>query len=239
MRLGNGKLISKAKKPAPNPLAFLPRFFAQPRLIAGWSFAVIRACGWWVYIVYLPIFAIQNGLSDHVGGVALSISNGMLFLTPVMLRWMQNRSVRYAVRTGFFVSASAFTLAGLVSVFPWGTVAILMSGSCFLILLDLSGGLPFLMAVKPSERTEMSAVYSSFRDVAGTISPGIASLVLLAAPVAGIFTAIGVALFGAWTVAGTLHPRLGAKRNVSQLQAAGANERIVKNPAGGATDVAA
>ena len=30
-----------------NPLAFLDRFFRQPRLIAGWLFAVIRSCGWW------------------------------------------------------------------------------------------------------------------------------------------------------------------------------------------------
>ena len=31
--------------------------------------------------------------------------------------------------------------------------------------------MPFLMAVKPSERTEMSAVYSSFRDVSGILTP--------------------------------------------------------------------
>jgi MFS transporter, ACDE family, multidrug resistance protein len=33
------------------------------------------------------------------------------------------------------------------------------------------------MAVKPSERTEMAAVYSSFRDVSGILTPG-AGLVL-------------------------------------------------------------
>lgn len=38
----------------------------------------------------------------------------------------------------------------------------LVTGSLFLVLLDICGGLPFLMSVKPSQRTEMSAVYSSF-----------------------------------------------------------------------------
>ena len=44
LRLGNGKLITRARRPAPNPLAWMPRFFAQPRLVAGWIFAVIDLC---------------------------------------------------------------------------------------------------------------------------------------------------------------------------------------------------
>lgn len=234
MRLGNGKLITRARKPAPNPLAFLPRFFAQPRLIAGWMFAVIRACGWWVYIVYLPIFAIQNGLGEQIGGVALSISNGMLFTTPIMLRWMLRHSVRYAVRIGFVSSGCLFVLAAMSAAIPWQTVALLMVGSAFLILLDLSGGLPFLMAVKPSERTEMSAVYSSYRDVAGTVSPGVAWLVLLGAPVSGIFATIGAALLGAWAIAGNLHPRLGTKRNAKEA-ASGKSAGAEINPPPGPT----
>jgi MFS transporter, ACDE family, multidrug resistance protein len=68
--------------PRPNPLAYLGRFFRQPRLIAGWLFAVMRSCGWWVYVVYLPIFCIEAGLGDKVGGIALSLSNALLFTTP-------------------------------------------------------------------------------------------------------------------------------------------------------------
>ena len=74
------------------------------------------------------------------------------------------------------------------------------------------GGLPFLMSVKPSERTEMSAVYSSFRDVSGILTPGAAWLVLFFAPLPGIFVAAGIGLLAAWAVAGQLHPRLGAQR---------------------------
>ena len=80
------------------------------------------------------------------------------------------------------------------------------------MLLDVVGGLPFLMAVKPSERTEMSAVYSSFRDVSGILPPGAAWLVLLVAPLPGVFAAAGVGLISAFAVAGRLHPRLGNLR---------------------------
>jgi ACDE family multidrug resistance protein len=209
MRLGNGKLIARARGPAPSPLAYLGRFFAQPRLIAGWLFAVLRSCGWWVYVVYLPIFAVESGLSDKVGGAALSLTNALLFTTPLMLRWMQRRTVRATVRTGFLVSGLAFTLAAMASPFPWTAVLLLMSGAAFLILLDIAGGLPFLMAVKPSERTEMSAVYSSFRDVSGILTPGAAWLVLLVAPLSGIFMVVGSGLLGMWALAGRLHPQLG------------------------------
>lgn len=212
MRLGNGRLITKSKRPPANPLAFLPRFFRQPRLVAGWLFAVIRSCGWWVYVVYMPIFAIENGLGEQLGGITLSLSNALLLITPFMLRWMQRRSIRHAVRLGFLMSGLLFMLAGLVSDFAWVSVICLLAGSFFLILLDVSAGLPFLLAVKPSERTEMSAIYASFRDVSGIVTPGGAWLVLLVAPLPGVFIAGGISLIGAWVLSRRLHPRLGHAR---------------------------
>ena len=212
MRLGNGRLITKSRRPPTNPFAYFGRFFAQPRLVTGWIFAVVRSCGWWVYVVYLPIFAVQNGMGDQLGGIALSISNASLFFTPLMLRFMQRRSVRAAIRTGFLVSGVLFVLAGLVAGMPALVVVLLMTGSIFLILLDVSAGLPFLLAVKPSERTEMSAIYSSFRDVSGIVTPGAAWLVLLVAPLSGVFAAGGAGLLATWVLAGKLHPRLGRAR---------------------------
>ena len=212
MRLGNGKLIAKARGTAKNPLAFLPRFFAQPRLVSGYMFAMIRSCGWWIYVVYLPIFAIQNDLGEQLGGMLLSCTNAMLFGAPLILRWVQGRSLRAAVRIGFAACGSCFVIAGAIAGWPIASVAALVLGSIWLIVLDICAGLPFLMAVKPSERTEMSAIYSSYRDVSGIVTPGVASLILLVTPVAGVFAAGGCALFGAWAIAARLHPRLGKPR---------------------------
>ena len=212
MRLGNGKQITRAKGPAVNPLAYLSRFFSQPRLIAGWSFAVLRSCGWWVYVVYLPIFCIEAGLGDKVGGMALSITNALLFAAPALNRLARRMSVRRSVRFAFGICGGLFCLAALLSWMPWASVALVMTASVFLVMLDVVGGLPFLMSVKPSERTEMSAVYSSFRDVSGILTPGAAWLVLFVAPLPGIFLAAGLGLVGAWAAAGRLHPRLGTLR---------------------------
>ncbi|GGL53252.1 MFS transporter [Wenxinia marina] len=212
MRLGNGRLITRARRPVTNPLAYLGRFLRQPRLVAGWLFAVIRSCGWWVYVVYLPIFAVESGLGDQLGGRLLSVTNAGLFLAPLMMRWIQAHSVRHGVRTGFLTAALLFLGAGLAGGLPWVAVALLFVASFFLILLDICGGLPFLMAVKPSERTEMSAIYSSYRDVSGIATPGAAWAILLLVPVPGVFVAAGAACLIAWGIAERLHPRLGARR---------------------------
>ena len=215
LRLGNGRQITRARAPTPNPLAYLGRFAAQPRLIAGWFFAVMRSCGWWVYIVYLPIFCIEAGLGDRIGAVALSLSNGLLFVTPLMLRRVRRVGVRRSVRLGFGVAASLFMLGFLMSGWPLLTVGCIMVGSVALVLLDVCGGLPFLMAVRPAERTEMVAVYATFRDASGIATPAVSSVILLVAPVSAVFAACGIGLAVGYMVAGRLHPRLGLPRTVA------------------------
>jgi MFS transporter, ACDE family, multidrug resistance protein len=212
LRLGNGKTITRAKRPALNPLGYLGPFFRQPRLVAGWMFAVMRSCGWWVYVVYLPIFCIEAGLGNKVGGVALSMTNALLFAAPFVSRIARRASVRRTVRVAFAGGAALFGVATVLSPLPWLSVGAIMCASGFLITLDVVGGLPFMMAVKPSQRTEMAAVYASFRDVSGIVTPGMAYLVLLVAPLPGIFAAAGAGFAIMYLIAGRLHPRLGVER---------------------------
>jgi ACDE family multidrug resistance protein len=212
LRLGNGKQIARARGPAVNPLGYLARFFRQPRLIAGWFFAVMRSCGWWVYVVYLPIYCVEAGLGDMVGSIALSLSNAFLFVAPQINRYARGLTVRRSVRVAFAACGTLMLAAALLSLLPWVTVALVFGSSFFLVMLDVVGGLPFLMSVKPSERTEMSAVYSSFRDVSGILTPGAAWLVLVFLPLPGIFAASAAGLWASWVVAGRLHPRLGTAR---------------------------
>ncbi len=219
MRIGNGKIITAARNRAsPNPLRFLPRFLAQPRLVAGWLFAVFRSIGWWGFVVYMPIYVVEAGYDETIGGALVSLGNAFLLLTPLMLRWMRRRSVKFAVRTGFAGATACFFAAFVFSfIWPPAALVLLAGGAFFLILLDVSGGLPFLMAVKPGERTEMSVIYSSFRDISGIVTPGAVRLVLLVSPLAGVFAATAGALLIGWLIAGRLHPRLGEKR-VQALQ---------------------
>ncbi|HUV22719.1 MAG TPA: MFS transporter [Gammaproteobacteria bacterium] len=210
-RLGDGKAIHRGGSVQANPFGYLFRFLHQPRLVAGWTFAVMKSCGWWVYILYLPIYAVENGHSEQLGGALLSLSNAFLFLTPLIIKTMRGR-IRMAIITGFLGSGCLFFLA---SVNPAGSllsIAMLVVASMFLIMLDVCAGLPFLMAVRPSQRTEMSAVYSTYRDVSSVITPGTASLVLLLAPLKAIFGVTAASLLACVLIAGKLHPRLGEQR---------------------------
>ena len=221
--LGNGKSIARAGRAGLNPLAYIGRFMRQPRLVAGWLFAVIRSTGWWVYVVYLPYFCIEQAPADGsgftdpefaklVGGIALSFTNVLLLSAPLVLRMVRRGSVPVAVRIAFALCAIFFLLAFMLSPWPWATVACLVGASIFLVALDVAGGLPFLMSVKPSQRTEMSAIYSSFRDVSSIVTPGMAWAVLALAPTAAIFGMTGTLMVGAYAIARRLHPRLGTLR---------------------------
>jgi MFS family permease len=210
-RLGDGKSIQRGATEQPNPFAYLFRFLHQPRLVAGWTFAVLKSCGWWVYILYLPIFAVESGHSEALGGALLSLSNAFLFLTPLIIKTMRGR-VRLAISIGFFGSGCMFLLAGINPGAASISIVLLVVASAFLILLDVVAGLPFLMAVRPSQRTEMSAVYSTYRDASNVLTPGVASLVLLVAPLKAIFGVTAASFFTCVLIAGKLHPRLGSQR---------------------------
>ena len=190
MRLGNGKLITRARKPAPNPLAFLGRFLVQPRLVAGWLFAVIRSCGWWAC------------RSSHLKVAWANVSGAIRQMRGCSCRLaaMDASALGPSSRGRGFSRRTSVWRGGFSGKYPMDD-ACLFAGSFFLILLDICAGLPFLMAVKPSERTEMSAIYSSFRDVSGVLTPGAAWLVLLVFPINGIFAAAGGACFLAWHIA--------------------------------------
>ncbi len=209
---GDGVVIQRTGRASTNPWVFLRRFFAQPRLIAGFLFALIRSCGWQILIIYLGIFALESQLPEAVGGAAMSVANAGLFIAPLMLRWVRKRPVKDAVRMGFAITGIAFILGAALSPWPLLAIAVMLSGALGLILLDICGGLPFLMSVKPSERTEMSAVYSSFRDVSGIITPGVAWVVLQVSSLSGVFAVAGLAMMVAFLMANQLHPRLGQKR---------------------------
>lgn len=212
LRLGNGKQIARAKGPAVNPLAYLERFFRQPRLIIGWLFAVFRSCGWWVYVVYVPVFCIENGLGEELGGQMLSVSNATLLISPFLARMVRRFTVRRTMLWTLGYCTVLFVGATVFAAMPMVSLALLFLASFGLVMLDVTGGLPFLMSVKPSERAEMAAVYSSFRDVSGILTPGAAYLVLLVFPLSGIFAASGAAFGLSWWLARFLHPRLGADR---------------------------
>ena len=69
-------------------------------------------------------------------------------------------------------------------------------------MLDGSGHVLFLRAVRPLERTEMAGVFQTYRDVANLIVPGVFAILLK-------FYALPIVFAGAagWTMAGAITSR--------------------------------
>lgn len=197
LRLSEHPAVAIARKPSPNPLRYLARFFAQPRLRLAWGLAVGRS-GWWsMYFVYAPIHVVNSGLGTVWAGAIVSFGTASFFLVPVWSRVGRRYGLRRLLIAGYLatglVSAAVALEAGPIS------VAALILAATLAGIIDAAGNVPFLRAVHPHERPEMLTVYNSFRGVAQTVPPGIFALLLKALELPAVFVAGGAAMAGlAW-----------------------------------------
>jgi MFS family permease len=212
---GDGRAIRRAKPPAALSLAHLGAFARRPRLVGGWALATGRSCGWVAFFVYAPVFAVEAGLGEKVGGFIVSAGQGYLFAAPLMTRWMAGVGVRRAVVIGFAGGAAAWAAAAaFTGTAPVAAAGALLLTGLFMVLLDVAASLPFLMAVKPSERTEMSSVFGTFRDVSSVATPAIGAAVLAVAPLSAVFLTVAAGYAAAGLAARRLPRRLGRPRAV-------------------------
>jgi MFS transporter, ACDE family, multidrug resistance protein len=188
------RMLPATRRTAPNPLRYLERFFAQPRLRLAWALAAGRA-GWWaMFFVYAPILAVTSGLGAQAGGLIVSIGTGWIWLVPVWGILAQRFGVRGLMMTGFTGAGILSLLAAASIGSGWrGPLVLLMAGLC-VGTLDGVGNVLFLRAVHPYERAEMTAVFVSYRDVAQLAPPGVFALLLLFMPLSSVFAASGVAM---------------------------------------------
>ena len=196
LRLGEYTGPRSIARVSPNPLRYLPRFFAQPRLLLAWTLAAGRS-GWWsMFYVYAPIFAVTSGLGEQVGGIIASIGSSWLWIVPLW-GWIARRT---GLRRMLCVS---YAVAGLLSLavaaalgVPWLGAGVLVLATLAAASLDGAGNLLFLRAVHPFERAEMTTVYVSYHDAAQLIPPGVFSVLLLVFELPAVFVAGGAMMLG-------------------------------------------
>ncbi len=194
-RLGDNEAIQPATGPPPNPLRFLPRFLAQPRLVLSWILAVGRN-GWWLmFFVYVPIFVTEAGLNAQIGGALVSLGVAPMLLVRVWGRL----GVRYGIRRLLVASYGAsglFTIAaGIFAGTPWIAIGLLWLAAFTATLVDGAGNVPFLRAVRTYERSEMTSVFMTFRYATSLLMPALFAIVLTMLPLKAVFiTGGGVAI---------------------------------------------
>ncbi|MBM3566454.1 MAG: MFS transporter [Alphaproteobacteria bacterium] len=179
-----------------NPLRYLPRFFAQPRLRLAWTLAMGRA-GWWVlFFVYAPIYAVSSGLGEAAGGAIVSAGGAFLF-TTLLWGWVARRfGMRRLLAWGYALSGALTVVVAILAQndAPLLGAAVLVGAAAAASMIDGVGNAPFLRAVHPLERAEMTTVFNTFRHTAQILAPGLFALLLEYYRLPAVFLAGGIVM---------------------------------------------
>lgn len=182
-----------------NPVANIRRYLAQPRLVLGWILSFGREVWWVTFYIYGPVYLVAMGRSDTAVALILSACTAMLFTSPIM-GWLGRRlGVRRFLMIAFLAGATTTLAVALLFDFPWWATVGLGLSALSAVALDSVVGVPFLRAVKARERTEMTMVFSMYRDLAGLIPPMLFSALLTFFDLPAVFVATGLfMIYCAW-----------------------------------------
>ena len=208
LRLGHSEVISKAKRPSVNIFKIIPRYFAQPALRIAYFITLSRAIFWMTVFIYGPIYVIESGLSNWVAGVFLSLVSSLLVISPLIRRLASRFGTRPVIICALWSSGLAMVALFLVGeAKPVGLlfwVIAALGGA----VVDVLGNIPFMRMVKPRERTEMTMIFSTWREGSQLLTPLLVSLVMLVAPFEVFYLLLAAILISAGSVATFLPRRL-------------------------------
>jgi hypothetical protein len=98
---------------------------------------------------------------------------------------------------GSFAIAGALSISLVaISRWPWAAALVLASAAFVAECIDAVGNNLFLLAVRSHERSEMTAVYVSYRDVAQVAPPAVFSALLTIFHPPAVFVATGLMMLG-------------------------------------------
>ena len=209
LRLRDTVTLTVFQGRSPNPVRHFARFFQQPRLVFAWVAAVGRYVWWVMFFVYLPIYVVESGYSKILAGALISIGSGFLIFLPLFGRLVRRFGIRNVLRVGFCVSGVLSVSASLLAGWPWLAIVVLLASTLAMVSLDAVANLPFMLLVRRGERTEMTTVYSTYRDCGEICAPAFFSVLLVFAALPAVFAATGVLMLGLSLLSRTVHPRLG------------------------------
>ena len=197
LRLTDHPAVSGARPAVTNPLRYLPRFFAQPRLRLAYTLSAMRS-GWWtMYFIYVPIYCVTVGLGETVGGALVSLATAFVMMTPLLRKSIQRYGIRRILLLGYFGTGAMTIVLSLVMDVPHMAIAIILGAGVFAVLCDSVGNTLFYRAVHPFEQSEMATVFGSYRSVSSLAFPGVYSGVLAIFQLPAVFAATGACMIGA------------------------------------------
>lgn len=222
LRITENPAVVQKAVPVPTPLAYVRRYFAQPRLRLAWVMTTGRNVWWVVFFIYVPVYAVKTGLGPEVGGAVVSVGASFLFLTPLSGRLVRREGLRRVFMLGFLLAAVATVLVAVTINEPWLGISLIICAALGMSAIDAGGNMLFLFAVRRHERAEMTTVYSTYRDVADIVPPGMFSLLLRVFELPAVFVVGGAVTLALSLLSVRIHPRLGREAPVRGTDFGGA-----------------
>lgn len=203
LRLGDNPVLTAAKpREAIHPLVLLPHFFKQKFLRISYLITLSRAVFWVLLYVYGPIYVVEAGLPKWVGAALLSVGCAMLFFSP----WVRALAERFHTKNVliFGLCLCGISLLGLGLLGDSQKLGLLFwwTGAWGASMVDVLGNIPFMRTVKPYERTEMTMVFSTWREMSELLTPLVISVILLMLPFYTVYY-----IFGAFLLVVALYAR--------------------------------
>lgn len=220
LRITENPAVVQKAGPVPTPLAYVRRYFAQPRLRMAWVMTTGRNVWWVVYFIYVPVYAVQSGLGAEVGGAIVSIGTSFMFLSPLTGRLVRREGIRRVFVFGYLLASAATFLVAAASGHPSLGGALIVCAALGMSAIDAGGNMLFLYAVRRHERAEMTTVYSTYRDAADIVPPGLFSILLRVFELPAVFVVGGAVTFALALLARRIHPRLGREARPVRTAAA-------------------
>ncbi len=180
-----------------SPLVAVRHFWRQPRLRLAWFLAFGRSCWWVMFFVYGPIFLVDElGYTRDTAGAIASAVMGITFLVPLW-GWIGRRiTFRRLLMLGYTLSALSTLPLAFIGEPPWLAAGLLVLASVLTSLIDGAGNVPFLRAVRPLQKAEMTAVFMTYRDGSQLAAPGLFALLLRSFPLTSVFVATAAGMLG-------------------------------------------
>ena len=208
LRLGHGQGIQKARSHSVNVIKIIPRYFKQRPLRIAYWITMSRSIFWVTLFIYGPIYVIEARLPIWVAGGLLSLASALLLISPLIRRFAGRVGTRLTIIYALVLVGSSMSILYFIGEpKPIGLV-FWVSAALGGVTLDVLGNIPFMRMVKPRERTEMTMIFSTWREGSQLLTPLLVSIVLLFAPFEIFYALLALLLFGAAIKASFLPRRL-------------------------------
>ncbi len=194
LRIKEARKIEKPKSGYLSVRKNIFLYFRNPHMRIAYLIAVTRSSAWVVFFIYAPVYLINLGVDIQYVGFVMGAIISVLFFSNYFAQLATYLGIRKSIFYSFLISGICFSLVGIIPTNIFLGILLLVLATLGIDMLDIIGNIPFMRMVTPRVRTEMTTVFSTWRELSLVVTPGLSAVILSIASISGIFTVLGVTL---------------------------------------------